>query len=98
GWMPVNILAFATLEPKLRTTAASIISLTRNLGGSVGISLMVTTLARAIQTSHADLSSEVTASTLPGDPSLLGMLGPGADQVMAMIDVEVNRQAAMRAY
>jgi DHA2 family multidrug resistance protein len=98
GWMPMNMLAFATLEPRLRTSAASIISLVRNLGGSLGISFMITTLARMSQTSHSDLTSHLTASSLPTDPSILVMLGSATDRVMAMINAEVSRQAAMVAY
>ena len=98
GWMPMNMLAFATLEPRLRTSAASIISLMRNLGGSVGISFMITVLARMSQTSHSDLSSHLTASSLPADPSILTMFGATADRVMMTINAEVSRQAAMVAY
>jgi DHA2 family multidrug resistance protein len=98
GWMPMNMLAFATLEPRLRTSAAAIISLVRNLGGSVGISFMITILARMSQTSHSDLSSHLTASSLPADPSILTMFGATADRVMMMINAEVSRQATMIAY
>jgi len=34
----------------------------------------------------------------PLDPSVIGMIGSGGDRVMAMLDAEINRQAAMVAY
>ena len=37
--MPLQALAFETLAPRLRTTAASLINLARNVGGSVGIAV-----------------------------------------------------------
>ena len=36
-FVPLQSLAFETLVPRLRTTAASLLNLSRNIGGSVGI-------------------------------------------------------------
>jgi hypothetical protein len=38
--VPLQSLAFETLAPRLRTTAASLLNLSRNIGGSVGISVV----------------------------------------------------------
>ena len=65
---------------------------------SVGISAIVTILARNQQISHADLASHIKDQNLPADPNLLQALGGAGDAVMAMIDGEVNRQALMIAY
>jgi len=98
-FVPITVLAFATISPHLRTSAASIMTLSRSLGGSIGISLATTFLARNVQTSHSDLASHITTQTIPiVDPSVLGMVGNGGDVAMAMIDAEINRQAAMVAY
>lgn len=98
-WMPVTMLAFATLDPKLRTSASSILSLTRSLGGSLGISMVTSILARNIQVSHADLGAQITSSSMPPlDPSILGAFGSSGEMVTAMLDGEINRQAAMIAY
>ena len=40
-------------------------TLFRNLGSSFGISVIVTMLARNIQTSHADIAANVTSFSLP---------------------------------
>ena len=98
-WMPVTMLGFATLAPQLRTSASSLLQLGRNIGGSIGISMVVSLLAHNIQVSHSDLAAEVTpASAPPIDPSVLGMLGNRGEAVVAMLDAEINRQAAMIAY
>jgi len=41
----LSTIAFATLEPRLRTDAASLFSLVRDLGSSVGISVVMTLLS-----------------------------------------------------
>ena len=97
---PMNLMAFATLAPMLRPDGASLMALFRSLGGSVGISVVVTMLARNQQVAHEDIASHVTSGTVPGvDLSAMAdrMAGPGAS-VMAMIDGEVNRQALMIAF
>ncbi len=98
-FVPLNTLAFGTVPVNLRTDAASFFSLFRNLGGSVGVSLVVNVLARQTQVAHADLGATVTPFTIPGlDPSLIDAFGGGGGVVLAMIDGAVNGQAAMIAY
>lgn len=98
-FVPLQSLAFGTLAPHYRTTAASLLNLSRNLGGSVGISLVTSLLARNIQVSHADLASNVTPATMPpAEPSLLSTLGASGDTALAVLNAEINRQAAMIAY
>ena len=71
-FVTVQSLAFATLSPRLRTNGASLLNLSRNIGGSIGISLVATLLARNIQVAHADLAQNVTREVIPlGDPSLV---------------------------
>ena len=98
-FVPLNLVAFGTLPPQYRTSAASVLTLMRSLGGSIGISIMTVLLARNIQVSHADLAAQITPESMPpADPSMLSMLGASGDAVMAMLDAEINRQAAMIAY
>ncbi|WP_066796137.1 DHA2 family efflux MFS transporter permease subunit [Sphingomonas soli] len=98
-FMPLNGMAFATLAPQQRTEGASLINLARNIGSSVGISLVTTILARSIQQSHAALVPNISAETLDTlDPNLAQMLGSTGQTVLAMADAEINRQAAMIGY
>lgn len=92
-------LAFATLAPALRTSAASLLNLARNIGGSVGIAIVGSQLVRMTQVAHADLASHVTDSTIPTlDPGLLERIGQGGDVALAVINAEVTRQALFIAY
>lgn len=96
-FMPLNALAFATLDGRYRTDGASILNLTRSIGQSAGISMVTVLLARNIQTSHADLAAHITDATLPG-ASLIGRFQPIGDAAMSFADAMVNQQAAMIAY
>ncbi|WP_300974760.1 DHA2 family efflux MFS transporter permease subunit [Sphingomonas sp. LHG3406-1] len=92
-------LAFATLEPRLRTAAASLLNLARNIGGSIGIAIVGSQLVRMTQVAHADIASNVTASTIPSlDPGLLERIGQQGDLALAVINAEVTRQALFIAY
>jgi len=98
-FMPLNLVAFATLPPHLRTDGSSLLNLLRNLGASVGISLITTLLSRNIQTSHADLGAHITPYSIPGlDPSSAERMGTYGQAALQMMDYEINRQAAMIAY
>ncbi|CAO1652791.1 DHA2 family efflux MFS transporter permease subunit [Parasphingorhabdus sp. NYA22] len=98
-FVTMNILGFSTLSPALRTDGASLLNLARTIGASVGIAVFVGLLGRNWQTSHADLSANVTEARLsPLSPTSISRLGQYGEQAMTMIDGEVNRQALMIAY
>ncbi len=91
---PINLIAFGTLSPDLRTDGSSLLALFRSLGGSFGISFIVTMLARTGQAVHADLATHITAAMAP-------WRGDGGEVTagdMGRIDGMVQRQAAMIAY
>lgn len=96
-FVPISSVAYATLPAAQRTEAASLFSLVRNIGSSIGISVVMTMLARGSQVSHAEIAGRIPAfgaeqSLLPAawDPTTLA----GA----AALNVEVSRQAAVIAY
>jgi DHA2 family multidrug resistance protein len=98
-FIPLNGVAFSTLPMRMRTDGSSLLFLFRNLGGSFGISIMTAMLARNMQTSHEDLASHVTASSMSAiDPSTADRLGPLGETAMQMLNMEISRQAAMIAY
>jgi DHA2 family multidrug resistance protein len=98
-FIPLNSIAFSTLPMQMRTDGSSLLYLFRSLGGSFGISVMTTMLARNMQTSHEDLASHVTASSMSVvDPSTADRLGSIGEAAMQMVNLEINRQAAMIAY
>ncbi len=98
-FIPMNGIAFTTLSPKFRTDGSSLLYLFRNLGGSIGISLMTTLLGVNIQTAHQEMAGHITDYSLPNvDTTLVDRLGPYGEAAMRVLDGEINRQAAMIAY
>jgi len=94
-FVPLSTLAFATLEPRYRTDAASLFSLVRNIGSSIGISIVTVMLAHNLQVNRTELVSVLT----PFDQQLDSVRRIGSDQVMlSMLDNEVTRQSLMVGY
>ena len=46
-FVPMNMVAFATLSPQLRTDGAGLTNLMRNIGSAIGVSLTTTVLANS---------------------------------------------------
>lgn len=98
-FIPLNTMAFATIAPQFRTDGSSLLNLFRSIGASVGISIVTTLLGANIQRSHEDLAAHVTnSSTALLDASTADRFGIAGDTAMAMVNAEINRQAAMVAY
>jgi MFS transporter, DHA2 family, multidrug resistance protein len=98
-FVPLSTIAFTTLDPRLRTDGAGIFSLIRNIGASIGISIVETQLARGIQESHQSYAALMTpynrALTAPNVSAWWGIRGA---QGLAALNAEINRQATMQAY
>ena len=98
-FVTIQSLAFATLEPRLRTAAASLLNLSRNIGGSVGISIVTAQLTRNLQVAHSDIGAHFTEQNAPSAlGALTEQLGLPAQAALALLDAEINRQAAFIAY
>jgi DHA2 family multidrug resistance protein len=99
-FVPLQSLAFETLAPQMRTTAAALLNLSRNIGGSVGISVVSTQLVRMTQVSHADMARNITEQTIPTlDPTVLQTVFPVAGPAaLAYINMMINKQALFIAY
>lgn len=59
-FIPLQVVAFATLDSSLRTEAAALLSLVRNVGSAIGISVTSFLLSRNTQVMHSDLVNYVT--------------------------------------
>ena len=99
-FVPLQSLAFETLAPRLRTTAAALLNLARNVGGSIGISVVSTQLVRMTQVSHADLAAQITQQTIPtANPEILQPIAPVAGPAaLAYINGMITKQALFIAY
>jgi len=59
-FVPINTLTFVTLAPELRTEAAGVFNLVRNVGASIGVSVVISQLIRNTQINHAEIASHIT--------------------------------------
>ncbi len=57
---PLQVLAFATVPAELRTEGSGLMALCRNMGGSIGVAVVETLLARNTQVAHQDLARFAT--------------------------------------
>jgi len=98
-FVPLSTITFATLPAHLRTQGTALYSLMRNLGSSIGISLVIFLLTRNIQIVHAELAGHVTPFN-----DALGQVGPSHFWNMATVagraalNAEVTKQASVVAY
>jgi MFS transporter, DHA2 family, multidrug resistance protein len=95
-FMPVQILAFATLAAELRTEGAALFALLRNIGAAIGVSVTSTVLARNTQALHEVIGASLT----PFNRALGAVRGfdPHTLHGIAVLDRVVNQQASIIAY
>ncbi len=98
-FVPMSTITFATLAARFRNEGTAMFSLIRNIGSSIGISVVMTLLGQATQTSRAALVESVTpfraALHGPGMPALWNWT---TTQGAAALSAAVNRQAVTLAY
>ena len=98
-FIPLNIMSFATLPPSARTEGSSLLNLSRNIGGSVGISLVTALLGAGIQRNHEELAARLPdVGVMGNDPLVSAVIGGASDTVLSVANGIVNEQAAMIAY
>jgi DHA2 family multidrug resistance protein len=89
----------STLPRHILTQGTAIRSLMRNLGGSVGISILVATLAENTQIVHSRLVEGLRPDNpLAQAPYLMAPFSLTSPGGMVALNAEVTRQAAMVAY
>jgi DHA2 family multidrug resistance protein len=94
-FVPISTVAYSTLPIAARTEAAGIFSLLRNIGSSVGISIVMTLLSRGTQVNHAELAERLTPFNATATFSSAPMT---AAQNLALLNGEVTRQASAIAF
>lgn len=96
-FVPLNSIAFATLDPKYRTDGAALFSLVRNIGSSIGISIVTVLLTRNIQVNHAEIAAGMTPynETLK---ALMPTAAAGDPTALSQLDALITQQAAMISY
>ncbi len=94
-FVPTTTLAYATLAPDLRSEGTALFSLSRNLGSSIGVSMVMTILTRSMWINQQELGGRLQLSS-----RLLYELTPDQNvtAIPGAILQEVARGAAEIAY
>ncbi len=97
---PLSVLAFTTLSSQLRGDGAALLSLFRNIGSAIGVSVTSFSLARNTQISHADLAAVATPfnRALQGNGAVQHYLNPMTTHGAGMFEAMIDRQAQIIAY
>jgi DHA2 family multidrug resistance protein len=98
-FVPLSAATFATLSPAMRAQGTALFSLVRNVGSSIGISLVQTMLVRNTVIAHASLTERVTSSSAAWhNPAIAKAYDVGTSGGAAFLDRAVAQQAAMIGY
>jgi DHA2 family multidrug resistance protein len=98
-FVPMNLVAFATLSPQLRTDGAGLSNLMRNIGSAIGVSLTTTILASSVQTIHSQLAgaaSPFNRALGVNGPSM--MMNPQIPFGLANLNSLIEYRAQVQAY
>ncbi|HLH98972.1 MAG TPA: DHA2 family efflux MFS transporter permease subunit [Xanthobacteraceae bacterium] len=97
-FVPLSTVAFATLPGHLRTDGTAILTLVRNLGSSIGISVVIAELTSTTSAMHARLDEFVTPFNSALQMPDAAMLSPLTETGRAVMDRVLTQQATIIAY
>lgn len=98
-FVPVTSVAFNTLPGELRNGATSITTLLRNIGSSVGISMVIANLTSTTTQMHERIGEAVTPfNNALQMPDVATTMNLNTDMGRAMLDGIVTQQASLIAY
>jgi DHA2 family multidrug resistance protein len=99
-FIPLQIVGFATLPGPMRTDGTALLSLVRNVGSAIGISITSFMLTSGQQSEHARLAEVATPFNrlLHGPSPLAHLLNPGTPHGAAVLNGLIDQQASIIAY
>lgn len=98
-YTPLSVVTLSTLSPEHRAEGAGLFSLSRNIGSSVGISVVNSLLTTNTQINHADIVQHVTAvNRVFEHPTIAQFWNPLTAAGRAALDAVVTQQAQIIAY
>ena len=99
-FIPLQVIAFTTLAPALRTQGSALINLFRNIGAALGVSMCAAALVRNGQALHEEIGAHVTPFNRALDlyPSVGSFLRTTTPRGAAYLDRMVSSEATIIAY
>jgi MFS transporter, DHA2 family, multidrug resistance protein len=97
--IPLAILTFSTLAPAMRTEAAGVYNLLRNMGSSIGISVTGALLVSNTQINQSIITEVITPfNHALQNPMIERFWNPAMPIGAAALDAQIARQASIIAY
>jgi DHA2 family multidrug resistance protein len=98
-FVPLSVVTLSTLSSELRAEGAGLYSLSRNIGSSVGISVVNSLLTQNTQINHAAIAQHVTSvNRMFEDPTIARFWDPVTAAGRAALDAVITQQAQIIAY
>jgi MFS transporter, DHA2 family, multidrug resistance protein len=98
-FVPLSVVTLSTLSSDLRAEGAGLYSLSRNIGSSIGISVVNSLLITNTQVNHADIAQHVTAvNRVFENPMIAQFWSPITAAGRAALDAMITQQAQIIAY
>jgi MFS transporter, DHA2 family, multidrug resistance protein len=98
-FVPLSVVTLSTLAPERRAEGAGLYSLSRNIGSSIGISVVNSLLTRNTQVNHAEIARSVTSVNRAfEDLTITQFWDPVSAAGRAALDAMVTQQAQIIAY
>jgi DHA2 family multidrug resistance protein len=97
-FIPLQVVAFYTVKAELRTQGTSLLSLVRNVGSAIGISLTSALLDRQTNVEHAVLTQNITPFNRVLQTGHAQMLDPASVHGASLLNSLIDVQAQIIAY
>jgi DHA2 family multidrug resistance protein len=96
---PLTTITFTTLEPRYRNDGTALFSLMRNLGSSIGISIVMAYLIEKTQTNHSIFADQIHIFSQPLQQAIQNkLIDIQSPEGLALINALVTKEAATLAY
>jgi DHA2 family multidrug resistance protein len=97
-FVPLSMATLGNLTPEQRPEGASIYNLARNIGSSIGISVVNSLLSHNSQVLHASIAAAITPFNRNMSPHVMRFWNPAARSGAAALDSVIQQQASIIAY
>ena len=98
-FVPLSVVTFSTLPAASRGDGTGLYNLSRNIGSSVGISVVTALLSENVQINHASIAAYITPfNPMLRMPAMAEMLNPLTAAGRGALDAMITTQATMIGY
>jgi DHA2 family multidrug resistance protein len=98
-YVPLSTIAFTTLPANLRNEGTAIFNLLRNVGSSIGISVVMFLLTQNTQRLHASMGDRITPYNMPNNPAATAAhVSTRTLQGLDGLNAMITNQATMVGY